>query len=769
MSELLKKRKNIEINIEPIYQYLVSFKGLKFLFKNQSTLTLENLFIELSKIIELKRIHKNELIFQQGDVAQNFYIILKGDVKILKLKPYEYYMTNEEYISFLLNLRLNNQIEIIHQSKRYNNLIYPIPENFDLFIKNLSKKNAGGIYIDMKNLITKAKYVDNYIQKEEKMNQKNKVKLTAEEYIKKFSMSEEIIHNTEIINDFIDEKNTYDSDDEIDNIKLLMKDRKKVIIPNYVEIIELSSGNTLEEFAFESHINLYQSSAIALDEDVYLGYINKKKYYNLIHEAVSKRNKKIFSLLVYFSFLKQTNLFLFEKKYLGFINDKVFEANYELIKEGEESEYTYFISEGEFEVSVNKNIIEINEMIINYKKILKSFNDTNKNVDKHIFNYDEEERQNKDIILNKKYRSNDVNEILMKKRYIKLNILHKRDILGLSDAYIFEPSESEFKKEFLIYSVIKRKCLVSCKCINSNSHSFYMPNSIFNNLYYYERNYNTLSKNMECKKICSIIERLQAFKKSVFDIINQNKNKFSHNIKIFKDMSKFLKFNKNSSYNPKLFKNIILELKDSKDQCGKNNERNQRQILSLKKYNNMKIFKSNNDLNNKEETFPSIINEHSKKSFSKIKKKKKINKIFNLANFQSSDNIHLRKTIIHNFVYENLFYNYTFKNNIKENTRNNKREFADSLSKTENQRYSQTLSNEKYKTIKIGAKNNYMSLKRTTTLNESDKYLIKKNKNKINLIGSYDLLAFEKFKKLFSSNFSRTINDSKTNKSKTDF
>ena len=156
-------------------------------------------------------------------------------------------------------------------------------------------------------------------------------------------------------------------------------------------------------------------------------------------------------------------------------------------------------------------------MIINYKKILKSFNDTNKNVDKHIFNYDEEERQNKDIILNKKYRSNDVNEILMKKRYIKLNILHKRDILGLSDAYIFEPSESEFKKEFLIYSVIKRKCLVSCKCINSNSHSFYMPNSIFNNLYYYERNYNTLSKNMECKKICSIIERLQAFKKSVFD------------------------------------------------------------------------------------------------------------------------------------------------------------------------------------------------------------------------------------------------------------
>ena len=28
----------------------------------------------------------------------------------------------------------NNQLEIIHQSKHYNNLIYPIPENFDNFV-----------------------------------------------------------------------------------------------------------------------------------------------------------------------------------------------------------------------------------------------------------------------------------------------------------------------------------------------------------------------------------------------------------------------------------------------------------------------------------------------------------------------------------------------------------------------------------------------------------------------------------------------------------
>ena len=70
---------------------------------------------------------------------------------------------------------------------------------------------------------------------------------------------------------------------------------------------------------------------------------------------------------------------------------------------------------------------------------------------------------------------------------------------------------------------------------------------------------------------------------------------------------------------------------------------------------------------------------------------------------------------------------------------------------------------EKYKIN--DSRNKSISLK-SERLNESKKYLIKNNKR--NLIGSYDLLAFEKFNKLFSFNFSKTLNDSNTNKSKTD-
>ena len=359
ITELLKDKNLYEINIEHVYQYLESFKGLVYLLKNQTSLTINNLLIEISKQLQLKKISKNEILFQQGEVAENFYIILKGNLKVLKLIPYEYYMTNEEYISYLLNLRMNNQMEIIRQSRHYNNLIYPIPENFDFFVKNLSNQLAGGIYVDMHDIIEKAEEVNNYIFQEQLKDKKNMIKLSPKEYINKFKVSNEIINNTEIINNYINEKNDIINTKDISKIKLLMKDRKKVIIPSYEVFIQLSTGNTFEEQALENYGCLYQSSVISLEEG-YLGYIDKKKYGLLVHESVEKKYKKIFSLLVYFSFFKLNNQFLFEKKYLNYINDRVFEVNHELFKEGDESENTYFVTEGEYELSMNKNIMEVN-------------------------------------------------------------------------------------------------------------------------------------------------------------------------------------------------------------------------------------------------------------------------------------------------------------------------------------------------------------------------------------------------------------------------
>ena len=770
LTELLKDRKFQEINIESIYHYLESFKTFISLLKNQTSLTLENILTEISKQIELRKIYKNELLFQQGEIADNFYIILKGNLKVFKLIPREYYMTNEEYISYLLDLRMNDQIEIIKQSKHYNNLVYPISEHFDSFVKNLSSKVAGALYVDMHNLMEKAEEVYKYIYQEQENNQKKIIKFSPEEYIQKFKVSSDIINNTEIINNFINEKIDMNNVKEINEIKLLMKDRKKVTIPCYVEFIKLTTGDTFEDQAFENHGSQYQSSVISLD-DGYLGFFNKKKYNLLLHESIEKRNKKLFSLLVYFSFMKLNNQFIFEKKYLTYFNDKIFNVHYELFKEEEECENTFFVTEGEYELSMNKNIIEVNEMIIEYKKILKKLNPSN-TTNKQIFDYEEEKRQNNDLILNKKFRSDEVNELLMKKKYIKINIIHKKDVLGLSDVYSFDRNEVYSKKDLLIYKEVKKKCLLTCKCINSHCHAFYIPNSIFNYIYYNEGNYNIISKNLEYKKICTIIERLKIYKKSVFDLVKKSQNKFAKGIKILKEISKIKKFNKRDFNKPRIYTKIIKELKESKESIDKLTEKEQIPIHTLKHSFKLKIFKENDEV--KDNLFPSIMKEQKSKKNVGIKlQKRNTNKISNNSNIYNSNTYSsdFNSLFIHNILYENLFYFYTINNNARL-----KNHYNDSFSKT----YKNTepiIKNERYQSFDDDNSNNsnnkmnytnykLNSMRNNNVMNHVNLSVNEKlmNRNKKNLIGCYDPLAFDKFNNLFSFHFKRQMNDSNMNK-----
>ena len=52
---------------------------------------------------------KNELVIQFGEKGDDFYIILDGVVGIFVPQIKEYYMDEEEYILYLLQLRKNGQ------------------------------------------------------------------------------------------------------------------------------------------------------------------------------------------------------------------------------------------------------------------------------------------------------------------------------------------------------------------------------------------------------------------------------------------------------------------------------------------------------------------------------------------------------------------------------------------------------------------------------------------------------------------------------------
>ena len=665
---------NEERNIEPIYNYIKSLKIFLYLIKNQTSFESEYILKEFSKIVKLKKVSKNEVIFQQGDIGEKFYIVLNGHFKKLVLRHYEYYMSEEEYILFLLQLRMNNQTEIIRQCNHYNSIIYSIPyDNFDTFVLDLSNKaTKEGKYLDSENIIEKSKEVNSKISKENKTIINEKIYLTPEKYIEMNKVSDSIIQNTILINNFNRGKHVDISEEEINEIKLMMKTKRKLIIPCYEIFSDLKTGATFGEDGLEPEGKFRTSTIISIEDETYLGYINKNEYDLLIHESVDKRKKNIFNIILHFSLFRSISQAIFERKYLNYFRDKIFEINHCLFKEGDEVEHMYFINDGEYELSINKNIIEVNNMIMKYKKILKKITKTNE-INNINLNVADEIKQNSNLIVNKNFRSDIANKIIFEKKYIKLNILYAKDIIGLSDMYYLDKenedqnlNNSDYGNDILSYrKKIRKKCLLTCKCLTYNCHTYCLTNNVFNILCYNGGSLNELIKNLEIKKICSIIERLKKHKKFIFDSIS-TQNILSTKIKTKKINTKSPKIYQKGIFEPKIYHNVLTEIKTSNEEKRKMNN-------NINTRNN---FNTLDSLSFRDKLYPMVSTTGKNDNFNanisfhyKSKKSKKINninlsetifKLYNKKKNNPSNN--MSKIMIHDILYENLFYNYTTNN-----------------------------------------------------------------------------------------------------------
>ena len=596
-------------------------------------------------------------------------------------------MSEEEYLLFLLQSRLNNQIQIINQCNRFNLLIYPIPyDNFDDFVQDLSNmETKAGLYLDLKYVVKEAKEILKIIKKEEKsLKNDKKIFVSPEEYIKMNRVPDHVIYNTKIINNYINNNINHTMAENVNTIKLIMKDRKKVIIPIYEVFSELENGNFFGELSLESSQNLREASIISVRDESYIGCINKKDYALLIHESFEKRKKNIFSIISFFSLYKSINQALFEKKYLNFFKDKVFEVNSYLFYEGEKCDKMFFIAEGEYEISVNKNIIEVNEMIINYKKTLKKLCKKNK-INDNFLKTDEEMKQNNNILMDQKFSRESTNRLIMDKKYIKLNILHERDIIGLCDVFLYNDEKESYNKEkdkdkdkdndnennynkaLEIYGEqVEKQSLVTCKCLTYNCHAYCLNNNIFNNLYYNEGTYNSSTKHLEIKRICSIIKRLQAHKNYIFALVNQEQNKFAKKSIKLKFFTKNPKLLIKGNFNQNNFQNIIKNIKSQMEQNEKIN--NSKSSDTKKQYRNNlalthnRFNKTNIKYDFKKYLFPSVVRDRNKKK-SILENKydfslKSLNEesILNIYNKKYYDEYQskMAKLLVSDFLYEKI-------------------------------------------------------------------------------------------------------------------
>ena len=697
-----------ERKTEKIIKYIKSLSPFMTLIKEElkkNSEYLENII----KIFHYIKKLKHKIIVREGEKGNEFFIILRGKVAILVLQPEYYNMTEEEYILHLLKLKKNNENECIKQTIMHNQLIYPVEENFDSLFKGLiQRKTTGGVYLDNENILKKADEVSNYL----KLKNKEMKKISPNDYIKINKIDNSII-----------EKSGLNYDEKGNK-------RNKVVIMGYNLVNYFETGQTFGEVALENSSNKRIATVIAI-EDCDIVYIVKKEYNSLIKNSIERTIRNFYNVIYSFKLFKFITKYSFDRLYYNFFVYRKFNKGNFLINQNEECDNLYFIFKGEFEVFTERNIIEVNNLLIIYKKKLIDINPQFEKEYKII----NDEKENDDLIINKRFKSNESNKILFEKRKINLGIFCKREIIGFSDCcFIYE-------KEYLNSGIIhqKRKGCVTCKCLSINGETYNVTQEFFDKMIKDEHSIMRLKGETEIKKLKLFIEILEHHKKRLFDEIEYKNNQISKEYHFLSLKEKNLN-QKNRLYNfennAKVLKDnlkIKINEKDLKTKYSINNMLKKTSTIFNKTNQSIKIKNKNLNLNAIKLPKISIetneTNEINEKTLNiSHKYKRKINR-----NDQFKTNLFNRN------LYDGIFYSYLTTYDNKNND--------DSNSKIKNVKSTHNILNLKKihhkRTLTIGSNEE----------NKNQKYI---SPNQNNLIkskkeaGVYDMLILDRFNSCFN-------------------
>ena len=120
----------------------------------------------------------------------------------------------------------------------------------------------------------------------------------------------------------------------------------------------------------------YSSYVVLTEEECFVLYFDKISWDNLIRDIYDKQKKfnhtVICSSEIFYHYINQ------KFTYYNSFKIKQIETKALLIQEGGSPEYIYFIKQGEFEVTINRSILELTEILVNlggkdWNKELRSY------------------------------------------------------------------------------------------------------------------------------------------------------------------------------------------------------------------------------------------------------------------------------------------------------------------------------------------------------------------------------------------------------------
>ena len=580
-----EERNNNPAILKCIESYLKSLPGfMNIITKEQGKYTLEEKLKQILINLKYEYYPKNTVMFKYGDKGDKFYIILKGKIGFLIPKKIKCNLNEEEYLSNIIKYYQNGEQELVKYILRYNQQIFDFGEDFE-------------------------KYITDIINDFYKKNKKYKYSMSL--YKKLIELSS---YNFKRKNDFKN-NNIINIQTYIDMNKIIIgntssKNKKPVILYNYLYVNNYEDGQTFGYMALENKSNKRTSTAITIT-DCELAFLDKEEYSELIGGAHHKTRNNLYELISSLKVLGNISKPTFDYDVIHKIKFINFKTNDIIIEENKNLNLFFIFYSGSFKLSVTKNITGLNELICKLKKIRgKILGIPDDIIQKDI---SEQLLEINGSIVNKKYCNEAIKKEYLKKHNFTISIITDSFLLGLPDTVDPETNLTLF----------------NCICISNYCDGYEITNKALKMICKGERyKFNNDVIQMSLIKINYYINRIIHYKNSL--LIKIKEMEFSLN-----KLSKILVKNKNKCNLKQL--NIESKAKSMsftqnkflvKKNSINNNEREKiNKIIMFKTstdFRNNKTINIKNSLNLKSISFPKLFKKKLTKSIFSKKYSKRI-------------------------------------------------------------------------------------------------------------------------------------------------
>ena len=409
--------RNKEI-IDLIKPYLKELIGLMDIISNEKNEELaDKILNQIAMNLQYKKIEKNKFICKYGEKGNHFYVILKGKIVFLVPKIVKCYLNECEYITYLLKVKKSGENDLLKNLVNINRQFYDFGEDFDNYIrelvddyKNNKKNNSGFLTRDLYQTLKKL------IQEEDKSNEREKEKEKEKE---------------NKLNDNNDEINVeeYIERIKVDDMELTSKDRKKVNVYEYQITNYYEDGQIFGMVALESKYGKRSATAISLD-DCHLGLLTKEQYNSTLEEVHHKSVELLFNLINSYNILGLAPKKAFDNRFCHMFKCVRYKRGAQIMEENKIINSVIVFNSGEFTITINKNYLELNELItklqiIRGKMMGLSENEIKKKLSRNIVN--------NDFIMKQKFILPETMKMYQKKHNLTISIINNKLVIGLLD------------------------------------------------------------------------------------------------------------------------------------------------------------------------------------------------------------------------------------------------------------------------------------------------------------------------------------------------